>query len=50
MYEGDVTLIKRGKIMVLKNHVEPACNWPEPPYDDEIDEEGWDDMGLPLAA
>lgn len=50
MYECSVTVIARGKILVLKNHVEPPCEYPDPPQDDEMDEEGWDDIGLPFAA
>jgi hypothetical protein len=51
MYEGCVQVYRSGKIMVLKNHVEPACEYPIPPEDeDDFEEEGWDDISLPRAA
>ncbi len=51
IYEADISVTSRGRLLILKNHVEPLCEYPDPPEDEEDrEEEGWDDMGLPLAA
>lgn len=34
-YEGSVYVTDRGNLMVLKNHVDPHCDPPEEPEDEE---------------
>ncbi|MFO0764951.1 MAG: hypothetical protein U0487_02805 [Patescibacteria group bacterium] len=33
-YEGSILLYERGKLLVLKMHISPCCDYPDEPSDD----------------